>query len=124
MQRALILLGILLIASTLVARADTRSSLAPADEYFGRFKQSILEIRNRLDRYDYREDGAMAQPDVVRSLDDLQETILDWQHKYPRDPWIPRYLRHLMREYARARDLSSDHARTAYRVMTMYPRRR
>ncbi len=83
------------------------SRMAPADEYFGRYKESILEIRNRLDRFDLRSDDDMLQRGTTHALDDLQNAIRDWQHKYPRDPWVPASLRRLLRDYQRAGAASS-----------------
>jgi hypothetical protein len=117
MRKVLVYLALFLTTSTAAAIADPHWTMAPADEYFGRFKQSILEIRNRLDALDFRDERAMLSPDVIGSLDRLQETIADWQRKYPRDPWIPRYVAHLMHEYARAHGLSSGHAREASRMV-------
>ncbi len=76
--------------------------MAPADEYFGRFKESILEIRNRLDAFDRRSSRDMRAPGTRRALDNLQDAIRDWQRKYPQDPWLPRSLHRLHRDYQRA----------------------
>ncbi len=76
--------------------------MAPADEYFGRFKESILEIRNRLDAFDRRSNAEMRAPGTRRALDNLQDAIHDWKHKYPQDPWLPRSLHRLHRDYQRA----------------------
>lgn len=76
--------------------------MAPADEYFGRHKESVLEIRNRLDAFDRRSDEEMLDPGTRHALDDLQDAIRDWQHKYPGDPWLPRMLQRLVRDYQRA----------------------
>ncbi len=76
--------------------------MAPADEYFGRFKESILEIRNRLDAFDRRSDADMRAPGTRRALDNLQDAIRDWKRKYPLDPWLPRSLHRLHRDYQRA----------------------
>jgi hypothetical protein len=85
-----------------VAVRVTLSDMAPADEYFGRFKMSILEIRNRLDAMDRRLDEDMLRPGTIQELDNLRDAILDWKHKYPHDPWLPRSLERLAREYHRA----------------------
>jgi hypothetical protein len=108
MRTALVTLCMLFVVCSQAARAETTSNAAPADEYFGPAQQSVLEIRNRLDNYDARDAQAMLDPGVAPSLNHLQIAILDWQHKYPRDPWLPRMLSHLMREYWRAGQASSD----------------
>lgn len=80
----------------------TLAEMAPADEYFGRFKMSILEIRNRLDAMEGRLDQDMLRPGTIGELDNLRDAILDWKHKYPHDPWLRRSLERLAREYHRA----------------------
>jgi hypothetical protein len=107
MRKALVTLSILLAASLQIARADSPTSAAPADEYFGPSSQSVLEIRNRLDDYDQRDVREMLDPSTSTSLNHLELAILDWQHRYPRDPWLPRIMSHLMREYWRCGEASS-----------------
>ncbi len=74
--------------------------MAPADEYFGHQRESILEIRNRL------RDLARLTDDQIygrmSELEDLRDAVLDWQHKYPHDPWLPRMLERLKRDFQRA----------------------
>ncbi len=121
MRLAALMLSLLFVASITVARADITNS-APADEYFGPSKQSVLEIRNRLNDYDQRDPRAMLDPEVTSSLDHLQAAILDWQHQYPRDPWLPAMFSHLMREYWRAGQASSENGMAALAVMrAAYP---
>jgi hypothetical protein len=91
------------------------SGIAPADEYFGRHKMSILEIRNRLNDLDRRRDSEIRG--AVRQLDDLEEAELDWQHKYPRDPWLPSFLARLLRDYHRANAASDARAQVALRIL-------
>jgi hypothetical protein len=88
----------LLVASMGLARA---SGAAPADEYFGPFKQSILEIRNRLMRFERESDRELARS--LRGIDSLEITIEDWYRHYPRDPWIPGFSHRLSHVYSRAR---------------------
>ena len=122
MRKALTLLTVLLVACIQVARADVKPSAAPADEYFGPYSQSVLEIRNRLDDYDKLDGPAMLEPSVGGYLDHLQLAIRDWQQKYPGDPWLPRILAHLMREYWRAGQVSSEHGMAALSFMRQaYP---
>ena len=75
-------LPIALSAFLLVAAvAESRSRLAPADEYFGRFRMSPLEITNRINDAERRGAG-------YRGLVNTQDAIEDWTAKYPADPWI------------------------------------
>jgi hypothetical protein len=117
MRTALAILCILFVTCAQVVRADTISDAAPADEYFGPTQQSVLEIRNRLDDYDKRDNRAMLDSDTTSSLNHLELAIFDWQHKYPRDPWLPRMLSHLVREYWRAGQSSSDAGSVALALM-------
>ncbi len=122
MRKALTILGILLVACLQAAKADAKPGAAPADEYFGPYSQSVIEIRNRLNDYDKLNGGAMLDPSVGGYLDHLQLAIRDWQHKYPADPWLPRILGHLMREYWRAGEVSSEHGMAALAFMrAAYP---
>ncbi|HEY2476733.1 MAG TPA: hypothetical protein VGI19_18275 [Candidatus Cybelea sp.] len=108
MRKALVTLSILLAASLQIARAGLPTTAAPADEYFGPSHWSVLEIRNRLDDYDKRDVRDMLDPSTSASLDHVQLAVLDWHHQYPNDPWLPRIMSHLMREYWRAGQASSE----------------
>jgi hypothetical protein len=87
------------ISATHVALA---SRLAPADEYFGRLKMSILGIRNELrdldQRLTYSPDKAA---DVLGSAAFVENAIQDWEAKYPADPWLARSVYQLTHLYAR-----------------------
>jgi hypothetical protein len=113
MRKVLLVAGVLFAACIQVARADVISNAAPADEYFGPYSQSVLEIRNRLNDFDQRDTNGMLDPSVPTYLDHLQLAIRDWQQKYPRDPWIAPVLAHLIREYWRAGQSSSQTGMTA-----------
>src|SRR5581483_9250913 len=122
MRKALFAVAILLVSSTQIARAGEPAGSAPADEYFGPYKQSVLEIRNRLNDYDALDPRSMIDPSVSGYLDHLQVAIRDWQGKYPRDPWLPRIWGHLIREYWRAGQSSSRPGMAALATMrTSYP---
>jgi hypothetical protein len=123
MRKAIGALALLFaVASLQVARADVNPNAAPADEYFGPYQQSVLEIRNRLNDYDQLAGHTMLDPSVGGYLDHLQLAIRDWQHKYPRDPWLPPILAHLMREYWRAGQASSPTGVAALAFMrSTYP---
>jgi hypothetical protein len=62
--------------------AESRSRLAPADEYFGRANLSPIEITNRIGNAERRGSS-------YRALMTTQTAIEDWTRKYPADPWIP-----------------------------------
>ena len=73
--------------------------VAPADEYFGRMKMSILGITNSIRDTGMRE--GFDPPNAGKyyaSLSLTEDALEDWATKYPQDSWIPR----------RAYDLSHD----------------
>lgn len=73
-----------------VAKAAPHCKVAPADEYFGRLKMSILGIRNTIKdeslKVDYDPGKA---PSTLNSIALTEDAIHDWQHKYPCDSWLP-----------------------------------
>jgi len=76
--------------------------LAPADEYFGPLKQSILGIGNTIRdlgwRYDVNHDIA---PQTIASAALTERAIRDWQQKYPHDHGVAQAIFRLQRLYAR-----------------------
>lgn len=76
--------------------------LAPADEYFGPLKQSILGIGNTIRdlgwRYDVNHDIG---PQTIASAALTERAIRDWQTKYPRDHGVAFAIFRLQRLYAR-----------------------
>ena len=76
--------------------------LAPADEYFGPLKMSILGIRNTTRdlglRYDVNHDIANQ---TLASAALTESSIRDWERKYPHDNGIPHAVYYLQRLYDR-----------------------
>jgi|SRR5579883_1006858 len=65
--------------------------LAPADEYFGRQKMSILEIGNRLRDLAARVRYSSSDTsDLMNTAAMTEDAMRDWQRKYPGDPWLKR----------------------------------
>ena len=93
-MRRFLTIAILLVACcSSVARAGIRD-LAPADEYFGRMKMSVLGIRNALNGLERRVDtGDRNVPAMNGTLALVDDAIRDWRAKYPRDSWLPRFSR-------------------------------
>ncbi len=67
-----------------------KCKVAPADEYFGKLKMSILGIRNvikdqglKIDVYPEKADS------TLNSIALAEDAVHDWQHKYPCDSWLP-----------------------------------
>ena len=84
--------------------------VAPADEYFGKLKMSILGIANTIKdqsiRYERRPEELSS---ALNSVNFAVDAIHDWQRKYPADPWIAKSLFALERFYAK---IDTDDART------------
>lgn len=102
-------LALLLAVSTPVW---AQSNVAPADEYFGHLKMSVLGIANVIKDMRLRvEADASRTPSIFGSLANVEDSIHDWEAKYPNDSWIPRSLFALETGYLtapgdRARDLA------------------
>jgi len=78
------------------AFAQTREDLAqyaPADEYFGPLRMSILGIRNEIHDLGAHYDNAPEDVDAILGKAVMTEACLrDWERKYPEDPALPRYV--------------------------------
>lgn len=99
--------------------------VAPADEYFGRMKMSILGIRNQLRDLSLRVRYAPSQGDaVLGSAAWVEDAMHDWEHKYPGDPWLPKSVYDLTRLYAGVRTSHghSDALRCFHWLMARYGR--
>lgn len=83
--------------------------VAPADEYFGRLKMSILGIRNQLHDLDMK---LLYTPekseDIIGAAAMVEDAIHDWEHKYPADPWLAKDVYQLTSLYER---IDTDHGR-------------
>jgi hypothetical protein len=76
--------------------------VAPADEYFGRLKMSILGIRNTIKDQGLKIDIDPAkEPDTRGAIALTEDAIRDWQHKYPCDSWLPTTIFALEHFYAK-----------------------
>ena len=74
------------------AHAATMRDLAPADEYFGRMKMSVLGIRNALDGLERRASGGDRNvASMSGQLALVEDAMHDWRVHYPRDTWLPRF---------------------------------
>ena len=83
--------------------------VAPADEYFGRLKMSILGIRNQLHDLGLRLQYAPEKSeDVLGSAAMVEDAMRDWERKYPADPWLAKSVYELTELYAR---VHTEHGR-------------
>ncbi len=76
--------------------------VAPADEYFGKLKMSVLGIRNTI-----KDVGANIEIDQTRWTQQAskaafaEDAIRDWEKKYPQDTWLAKTVFALERMYAK-----------------------
>jgi hypothetical protein len=83
--------------------------VAPADEYFGKLKMSVLGIRNTI-----KDVGANLDIDQTRwtqlasKAAFCEDAMRDWEKKYPQDTWLAKMVFSLERMYAK---LDSDDGR-------------
>lgn len=71
--------------------ALARYRLAPADEYFGRSKMSVLEINNRIRDCSFRAGHGVRPGLLLGDAQRTQDAMNDWSRKYPNDPWLSHY---------------------------------
>jgi hypothetical protein len=110
------------------AQAVSLSKAAPADEYFGPLKMSILGIRNTL-KDEIVKLGSTASVDAAgafRHAAFVEKSIREWEHKYPADSWLPRSVLALHRVYSRiaSSDAERSAAATAAWLLERYPNSR
>jgi hypothetical protein len=109
----LVIAAFFVLGSNTAVLAQNHSALAPADQYFGRLKMSILGIRNSIKDLDYRASGG-DQGDAIHVYDKLvlvEDALRDWQSRYPRDTWLPRFTHDLAMVY-RKLPLQEAHVRS------------
>ncbi len=93
--------------------------VAPADEYFGRLKLSILGIRNTIKDMGLKADAdpAHAAGSVMGAVGLCEDAMHDWEKKYPADSWIPPAILSLERLYAK---VDSDEARAHAKLVMVW----
>jgi hypothetical protein len=89
-------------ATVAKAKPRTKCRIAPADEYFGRLKMSILGIRNVIKDQGLKIDVAPENgPSSFATMALTEDALHDWEHKYPCDSWIPGTIYALEHFYAK-----------------------
>ena len=86
---------------TAAPRKATPPPSAPADEYFGRLKMSYLGMNNTLRDQAIRAGDYTIDTGTAKSADFVQDAMLDWMHKYPGDPQLPRTMFLMAKLYAK-----------------------
>jgi hypothetical protein len=83
---------ILIACVAIPAHAATMRDLAPADEYFGQLRMSVLGIRNELNTLERRAaNGDRNVAAMSGKLALVDDAMRDWRARYPRDTWLPRF---------------------------------
>jgi hypothetical protein len=103
---ALACAALVILPCSSLAFADIHDS-APADEYFGPFKESILEIKNRLSAFEREADSELLISGRIRDIDNVENAIEDWDRHYPRDPWLAGFIDRMLHVYGRAHALGT-----------------
>lgn len=110
---ALLVLALFALAAAPSIGQTIGKRLAPADEYFGPLKLSVLGIRNSLHDEATRLDASSSgdADSAFQHVTLLEASVRDWETKYPGDTWLPRTLLSLERLYAKIEsDRSRQHA--------------
>jgi hypothetical protein len=75
------------------AMAQDTQGLAPADEYFGHYKLSVLGVANTIRDAGARIDAGTDPRSILNGpLSFVTDAIKDWESQYPADPWISKDL--------------------------------
>lgn len=122
------LLALVFLSVATPVLAQPRTAVAPADEYFGRLKMSVLGIANVIrDMRTRVETQPERTPSIFGGLANVADAIRSWEMKYPHDTWIAKDLLALETTYLAAPGdqaqelairteawLQHDYGRTAY----------
>ena len=85
-------LAAMIVCFATSAHAATMRDLAPADEYFGQLRMSVLGIRNELNTLERRAtNGDRNVASMTGKLALVDDAMRDWRARYPRDSWLPRF---------------------------------
>ena len=103
-----------------VAPPAGHGKVAPADEYFGRLKMSVLGIRNELNHLQSQVEASPENSESVMGTASLvEDAIKDWERHYPSDPWLAKNVYQLTHVYANVRsDVGHSHAMSTLQWLT------
>jgi hypothetical protein len=126
LRSAFIAVALLLsVAAPAAAQPAAPAKVAPADEYFGPLKMSILGIRNSLktEIVKLESNADVDTGDAFRHAAFVEKSIREWESKYPADSWLPRSVMALHRVYLRiaSADAERSAAETAAWLLERYP---
>ena len=109
------------------AAATHAIRVAPADEYFGRLKMSILGIGNQLRDLALRLQYTPGQGEaILGSAAMVEDALRDWERKYPQDPWLAKDVYQLTSLYSHVHTAHghSCAARSLHWLLVRYGRTR
>jgi hypothetical protein len=114
-----------LVFCTILVAAFARAAVAnpvvaPADEYFGRMKLSILGIGNIMHDTKLREayDPAHAADNYAK-LSLAEDALEDWAAKYPQDTWLPGKAYYMSHEFWAMNTPDGDRAAERCRALLL-----
>jgi hypothetical protein len=109
-----------ILVAVLQQTAAAKPAVAPADEYFGRMKLSILGIGNILHDTKLREayDPAHAADNYTK-LSFAEDALEDWATKYPQDNWLPAKAYFMSHEFWAMNTPDGDRAAERCRALLM-----
>ncbi|HTW84537.1 MAG TPA: hypothetical protein VMD91_10745 [Candidatus Sulfotelmatobacter sp.] len=108
----------LVAAAVLLGVAAAPGADAPLDQYFGPFKMSALEVRERIDKLG--EAYAKRWADDASLLHDagmVESSLQAWAARYPHDHWLAPTAFHLAQLY---QEIQTPQARARARAMYAY----
>lgn len=81
-------------------QAQSVSHCAPADEYFGPLRLSVIGVRNNIAETESRiERGEFDSASTLKHLSLVEASLREWEARYPGDSWLPRLMLDLHRAY-------------------------
>ena len=105
---AVLLFGIEPIAAHAEIRSyafASKTAQAPMDEYFGKLAMSPLGVENAIATASARAGAYNANAKSVRrSLVFVEDSVRDWEAKFPRDRWLPKELLSIKHVYHKCAD--------------------
>jgi hypothetical protein len=109
-----------ILVAAFAQAAAANPVVAPADEYFGRMKLSILGIGNIMHDTKLREayDPAHASDNYTK-LAFAEDALEDWAAKYPQDTWLPGKAYYMSHEFWAMNTPDGDRAAERCRALLL-----
>ena len=110
-----------ILVAAFAQAAAAKPAVAPADEYFGRMKLSILGISNIVHDTKLHEafDPAHAADNYTK-LSFAEDALEDWAAKYPQDNWLPGKAYYMSHEFWAMNTHDGDLAAARCRALLLH----